>query len=330
MDPVLRSADEALGTLVEEWGRLIGQDPAATVFHTPQYARAWLAEFGEGREIRVVEIRRDGALAGLAALSLDPDGVLRFLGDLETTDYLGPVSHPEERDEVAQALIEAALAIRGWRLCELHGLASDSGWPEAIARAAKEGGLETEQRQQEVCPRIALGGSFEDYLAALPGKLRHEIRRKARRLERDRGTYLVRNADASTLEEDLARFYEMHRSSNGPKGKFLHEGMASFFSRLAREMLDARWLRLSTLEVEGEPVAGCFAFSMGGVWSVYNSAFDHREGAVAPGMVLLAETIRLAAEEGCGTFDLLRGSEEYKYRFGASDLPLIQVELQRP
>lgn len=329
MDPVLWSAADALDTLAAEWRALVARDPGASIFHTPEYVRAWLAEFGDGRDARLVEMRRDGAVAGVAAVSLDPDGVLRFLGDQETTDYLGPVSAPADREQAAQALVEAISRVEGWSVCELHGLAADTGWPDAIARAAKEAGLEVEDQQQEVCPRVALAGTFDDYLVALPGKLRHEIRRKARRLERERGSYVVRNADAATLDADLATFYEMHRSSNGPKGKFLHEGMASFFSRLARETLAAGWLRLSMLEIAGRAVAGCLAFSMGGTWSVYNSAFDHASGAVAPGMVLLAETIRLATKEGCATFDLLRGSEAYKYRFGASDVPLLELRIRR-
>jgi CelD/BcsL family acetyltransferase involved in cellulose biosynthesis len=43
----------------------------------------------------------------------------------------------------------------------------------------------------------------------------------------------------------------------------------------------------------------------------------------------MGETIRLAAEEGCSTFDMLRGDEPYKYRFGATDVPLIRLLLER-
>jgi CelD/BcsL family acetyltransferase involved in cellulose biosynthesis len=34
-------------------------------------------------------------------------------------------------------------------------------------------------------------------------------------------------------------------------------------------------------------------------------------------MVLVGEDIRLALEEGCAAFDLLKGDYQYKYRFGA-------------
>jgi CelD/BcsL family acetyltransferase involved in cellulose biosynthesis len=82
--------------------------------------------------------------------------------------------------------------------------------------------------------------------------------------------------------------------------------------------------------VGGEPWAGAISYSALGVWGVYNSAFDHARREPAPGMVLMGETIRLAAEEGCHTFDFLRGAEPYKYRFGASDVPLAALTLRKP
>lgn len=180
-----------------------------------------------------------------------------------------------------------------------------------------------------MCPRIAIAGSYEDYLTALPGKLRHEIRRKARRLERDLGPFELRTSTSETLESDLEAFYGMHRSSQGPKGKFLHPGMASYFSALARAASAAGWLRLVWLERGGTPVAAMLGFARAGVWSAYNSAYEHSLSAVAPGMVLAAEAVRLATEEGCATFDLLRGSEEYKYRLGAVDIAVVRMDLRR-
>ncbi|MBI4729613.1 MAG: GNAT family N-acetyltransferase [Acidobacteria bacterium] len=324
MDVAVHEHPRALAERADEWRALAVEDPAATVFHLPEYAGVWWSELAGRRFVRLVEMRERGALAGIAALSLDPDGILRFFGDLETADYLGPVSRLSDRDAVAEALVETALRADGWSVWEMHGLAENSGWAEPLARAAKALGLEVEGRQQDVCPRIRLEGTYEQYLASLPGKPRHEIRRKARRLAAA-GPWRVRAAVPETLDSDLERFFAMHRSSAGPKGKFLHEGMASFFTGLAASVQNFGRLRLHFLDLGGETVAGTFAFSWRGTWSVYNSAYDHARRDLAPGMVLVAETIRIATEEGCRVFDLLRGSEAYKYRFGACDGALVQL-----
>ena len=66
-----------------------------------------------------------------------------------------------------------------------------------------------------------------------------------------------------------------------------------------------------------ELAAGTIGYRFGRTFSLYNSAFDRRWGTLAPGMVLVAEDIRLAIEAGCTGFDLLKGDYTYKYRFGA-------------
>jgi CelD/BcsL family acetyltransferase involved in cellulose biosynthesis len=229
---------------------------------------------------------------------------------------------------VAAAVFEA-MGGDGARGFEMDGLAADSGWPEAFTGAAKAAGYSVAEEHPEACPRVAIPGSFEAYLAELPGKLRHEIQRKGRRLERDAGPYEIRFATEQTLDDDLEKFFAMHRSSTGPKGHFMHEGMATFFGSFAWMLFSQGWLRLALLEVDGVPWAGVFAFAFGGEWGVWNSAYDHSKRELSPGMVIMGDCIGFAAREGCHTFDLLRGTEPYKYRFGAVDVPLVKLTIER-
>ncbi len=328
MRSVVHDDPSAFSALVGPWRELLGKDPAASVFHTPQYLAVWWSEFGSGADLRVIEVLDAETLRGIVAAMRRADGVFGFAGDRDSTDYRGPVSTPEDRDAVAGAVLDA-VAGDDWRVFEMEGLAADSGWPEAFSRAAGERGFSVSQSETDACPRVVIPGSWDAYMASLPGKLRHEINRKARRLERDAGPYTVRMATEETLDDDLDAFFEMHRSSDGPKGRFMHEGMATFFGSFAWMLFSQGWLRLATLEVEGEPWAGVYGFRSGSDWDVWNSAYDHRRRELSPGMVLMGECIRLAAEEGCTIFDFLRGAEPYKYRFGAVDMPLIRLEVGR-
>jgi CelD/BcsL family acetyltransferase involved in cellulose biosynthesis len=315
--------------LAPRWREVLELDPATSVFQTPQYLATWHAEFGSERGLRILEMSGDGDSArAMAALTIGADGVLQFAGDLDTTDYQGPVSAPEDRESVAATIFETMDA-EPWRSFELTGLAADTGWPEAFTAAAKSAGHEVSDGPLAACPRVAIPGSFEAYLAALPGKLRHEMLRKARRLEREAGAFAIRLANEETLDDDLERFFAMHRTSEGPKGHFMHEGMATFFGSFAWMLFSQGWLRLAFLEIGEEPWAGAFGFSYRGTWGVWNSAYDHRRRELSPGMVLMSECIRLAAAEGSTTFDLLRGTEPYKYRFGAVDVPVVQMTVVR-
>ena len=47
----------------------------------------------------------------------------------------------------------------------------------------------------------------------------------------------------------------------------------------------------------------------------------------SPGWVLLAHQIRWAIEQGRNEFDFMRGDEDYKYRFGASNQYVMRVQV---
>lgn len=315
----------ALATLAPAWRELAAQDPAATIFQSPEYAWVWWEEFGALRSLALAEIHDEAAvLLGIAPLSMEPDGVVHFVGDPAVTDYLAPVSRPHDRDRVATAIIEVATGLAGFTGLSLSALPADTGWNDALSRAAKAAGLVVIEDTIDVCPVAQIDGSWEGYLSSLSGKQRHEIRRKARRLQ-EHGGYAVRLSGTASIDEDLDAFFALHRSSDGPKGKFMHENMATYFRRLAHTMLDGGRLRLAMMELAGVPVAGLFGFSDGATWSIYNSAYDHARRELSPGMVLVADTIKLAAEEGCSRYDFLRGAEEYKYRFGAVDRQIVTV-----
>ena len=87
--------------------------------------------------------------------------------------------------------------------------------------------------------------------------------------------------------------------------------------------------RLHELQVGGLPGAACVSLVRGEEWGLYNSAYDETLSMLAPGMVIISELLKVAAEEGATTFDLLRGGEEYKYRFGAEDRQLLTAAFQR-
>ena len=84
-------------------------------------------------------------------------------------------------------------------------------------------------------------------------------------------------------------------------------GMEIFFRRLGEAFCADGVFRLTFIEVGGKLAAGTIGFVWGGTSYLYNSAFDRSWGTLAPGMVLVGEDIRLAIEQGCSGFDLLKG-----------------------
>jgi CelD/BcsL family acetyltransferase involved in cellulose biosynthesis len=256
---------------------------------------------------------------------------LRFLGGTEVVDYLGPVAVPEAAEAFAKELFAALARLEDWSDADLRGLAEDRPWLLRLDDAARAEGFETEisDDQNGVAPFLPLPGSYDEYLAALPAKLRHEIKRKARRLVAEAGPYSISVAHGDTLVPYLDRFVELHRTSEGPKGVFMQPGMEIFFRRLGEAFLPRGIFSLVFIELGGSKVAGTIGFRFEGTYSLYNSAFDRELRHLSPGMVLVAEDIRIAIESGCSAFDMLKGDYEYKYRFGATPRAIKRLSVRR-
>ena len=303
-----------------DWSTLVTADPAGTFFHTPGFLKLYWEEFAREPDHLLLAFAGEGeAQVGAVAFELI-GSTLRFLGGTEVTDYLGPVALPDAQPAVAKELFAALARREDWTEADLRGLPADRAWLVLLAEAAEAQGLHVLalEDQNGVAPFLQVPGSYDEYLEQLPSKLRHEVKRKSRKLEAEAGPWHICLATTEDLEASLDVFVEMHRTSEGPKGVFMQPGMEIFFRRLGEEFLPRGMFNLTFIELDGHrKLAGTIGFRFEGTYYLYNSAFDREFQAVSPGMVLVAEDIRIAIEAGCSVFDLLRGDYAYKYRFGA-------------
>jgi CelD/BcsL family acetyltransferase involved in cellulose biosynthesis len=314
------------------WAELVAADPAGTFFHTPAYLKLYWEEFGEQPEHLLLAFAEEDDGRQVGAVAFERIGeVLRFLGGTEVTDYMGPVGLKESQPQIAAELWRALLSRDDWSSADLRGLPEDRSWLALLRESAVDQGLRVEETEDQngVAPFLDLSPTWDEYLEVLPAKMRHEIKRKAKKLEAEAGEFRIVTATPETLHGFLDRFVELHRMSEGPKGVFMQPGMEIFFRRLGEAFLPDGVFRLSFIEVGGVWAAGTIGFAYGGTFSLYNSAFDRDWQQLAPGMVLVGEDIRMAIEGGCKAFDLLKGDYSYKYRFGARPRAIRKLVVQR-
>jgi len=326
------------GGLRSEWEVLVEEDPAGTIFQTPRYLGAWHRVLGAGTAVRVHTVHRDGRLIGVVPDANDragspagPQEIRRFQGGTEVTDYLGPVSRPEDRADVADAYLANLAADVDWDEFVAGGLAADGGWADAFRRSAGDHGLSVlSDEREDVCPVVDLEAGYDAYLAGLPGRLRQELVRKTRKLARDVGDLELIEVPAGEVADRLDGFLDSAAASFPDKrGFFQRPDIHRWFRALAETFAPEGRFRLHELHVGGLPAASGVSLVERGRWGLYNSSFDPTLGSLAPGMVFVGLLIERAAAEGCGTFDLLRGDESYKYRFGARDRVLDRLTIVR-
>ncbi len=329
------------GALADAWETLLDRDPAGTVFHGARFLRLWCRNLRGRCDLRLRFVSEGSDVIGVVPEVRETDDatdrrIVHFAGGEHVTDYLGPVSRPEHRRTVAEEWMAVLAVEDDWDVLRAGGLAEDAGWHEHVAGAADRAGLVVSGPEvEDVCPRIDLAGGWDGYLERLSSKQRHEIRRKARKLGREAGVVKLDEVERVDAVDEIDTFIAMCGRSPGEKANFFDRpGAPDFFRGLAAEFAADRTLRLHRLDVDGQLAAMTLSLVHGGdrsprEWGLYNSAFEPDLGALAPGLVLIGELIRIAAEDGCDVFDLLRGAEPYKYRFGAVDRRLRELTITR-
>jgi CelD/BcsL family acetyltransferase involved in cellulose biosynthesis len=316
-----------------EWRELLHRDPNRHIFVSPEWGKCWWEEFKEGKDLFILRVRRANEVVAVVPLYRKVEGgrrILRFLGGIDLTDYIGPICSLEDRNHVAAALV---LWLRDtdvvWDEFDAHNMPVPLGFAEYLVDHVDRAGLSFELEQEETAAVLILPSDWDLYLATLAKKQRHELRRKIRKLWNEHADVRVRTSTPEALEGDLATFFAMHRGAQGHKGHFMNPEIATFFARIARTFMPLGWMKLDLLEASGVPLAATFSFEHNARFYLYNSAFEPSAAALSPGLVLVALLLERSIEQKLERFDFLRGPERYKYQLGAQAVPLNNVRVFR-
>ena len=238
---------------------------------------------------------------------------LELLGHEDMIDYRSPVG--ETMELLADHFGQLAPG-RRFRFDSLPARAAD-----VFTMALDRAGVPYRLAPHTSTAVLDLPSSFDDYLAVIGKKERHETRRKRRRFEAALGApRMVTFLEAGPA---LDRFFLLHRRSEGSKGSFMTDQMAGMFV----DLLEGEGWRLDALYGDAPRlVAAVISYMDGSGYYLYNSAYDPDLRHTSPGVVLLSELIRLAIGKDLEVFDFLKGEEIYKFRMGARPRPLFLVE----
>jgi CelD/BcsL family acetyltransferase involved in cellulose biosynthesis len=320
-----------------EWDALLQESVSNVPFMMYGYLRRWWQTLGGGEwktaELALVVARRAGKLVGAAPLffaEYQGKPALLLVGSIEVSDYQDFLVRPADLDEFLDHLLPfLAAELPGWKTIELYNVLDSSPSLPALQAAAERVGWSYRIESYKHCPFIELPGDWETYLAGIDKKQRHEIRRKMRRMEESDASahwYVVENS--ATLDVEIENFLElMHQDDE--KREFLTPAMMEHMRLTARWAHQAGILQMVFLEVYGQKAAGKFSFDyLGRLWG-YNSGVDRRFMEYSPGWVLLGYMLKWAIEHGRLVLDFMRGDEQYKYRFGATDRFVMHATLER-
>jgi CelD/BcsL family acetyltransferase involved in cellulose biosynthesis len=241
-------------------------------------------------------------------------------GSPDVCDHLDLVATPGREREVCRALIEHLGRFESVDRLDFGPARPDSVVVRALLPEVRGRGLACEVIEDEAVYQMPLPASWEDYLASLSGKERHEVRRKLRRGGEAFGFEMTGGSEAAVEE-----FMRLFRRNRTDKADFMDARMERFFRSLALQLPETR---LGLLRVDGALAAAVWCFDHGPTRYLYNSGYDANYSGLSVGLACKLLSIRDAIARGLGTYDFLKGNETYKRRLGGEPVPLVRCRIE--
>jgi CelD/BcsL family acetyltransferase involved in cellulose biosynthesis len=326
-----------LTALRPQWNELLRASAADGPFLTWEWLHAWWKHLHGAAALKAVAVRDGNDLIAIAPLMITPGVVpwfarLEFLGSGHAgSDYLDVIVRIGRETEALRAIAGFLKAQKmtlrldhlpdvslGAQLAEQ--LASD-GWVASVA----PGG---------VCPVIPLAGhTWDSYLATLGSAHRANVRRRLRAVSQQFGMRFERVTSDSQRRDALVAlggFHERRFRTGRGSTAFLTPALRAFQDDVTRRALDRGWLRMYVLWLNDVPAAVMYGFLYNRQFYFYQHGHDDRYARHSVGLVLMALTIRAAIDEGAQAFDLLWGTEPYKWLWTRETQTLRQIHLFPP
>lgn len=301
---------EKLTALEPAWLDLCRRAPGITPFQTPMWLLPWWRAFGSN-DLAVIAARTGGQLDALAPLYIlrddDSDESLGMFLGTGISDYLDVLGD-------AGIVIDemASLNCQLWDLQQLRPSSS-------MLRAALPAGFSDNVEDQEPCPVLSFDGRAFENLGST--HFQKKLRYYRRALEKS-GTITIETPTPETLDDLLTALFDLHTARwkrRDLPGLLADDASQQFHREVARGMLDAGMLRIYATRFNGRIVAVFYGFALNGTVYFYLSGYDPDLEKLSIGTLLVAHAVEQAVHDGATTFDFLRGAEEYKYAWGATD-----------
>ena len=320
----------------EAWNALVEQSVADTPFSRFEYLSQWWKTLGGGEwkdaELVLVSATENDELVGIAPLFMaeyDGQRALMLVGSIEISDYLDLIVSEQDLPRFVSGLFDFLnSSFDGrWSALDWYNLPDSSPTLATLKAESERRGWTHQEEVYRPTPRIPLNGSFEDYLARIDKKQRHEIRRKMRRAaESEKNVRFLIVNGSSDIDSEINAFFDLMVQSPD-KEQFLHPAMRDQMTVTLQNAHEHGYLWLAFLEIDSVRTAASLNFDYKNKLWGYNSGVSNEHRELSPGWVLLAHTIQWCCENGRYEFDFMRGDEEYKYRFGGVNKYVMRVKV---
>jgi CelD/BcsL family acetyltransferase involved in cellulose biosynthesis len=317
---------EALERLRPEWAALWDRASKAGPFQHPDWLLPWWRCLGSG-ELLVLTVRDRAELVAVAPFYIYSDAArsirqLTLLGNgiSDSCDILLDENVPGSEQAVITGLIARQ---EYWNAYDFRDVPAGSVLVSTIAHQ-----LGGSSEEDTPCVVLELHDDWKaEGARALPRKVLADLHRCRRRAE-EIGQLRIGLAAAGQVSDALDGLFSLHERrwvALGERGVLSGSDVEAFHQEVAERFAHRAWLRLYRLYFGTRMAAANYGFCVRSRAYSYIGGFDPELANLSPGRMILYKAICDAAREGAGEFDLLRGAEKYKYRWGGRTRPQHRV-----
>jgi CelD/BcsL family acetyltransferase involved in cellulose biosynthesis len=305
-----------VAALAAEWEAL-ARSAGAPPFAYPGWFAAWYDAFGSGRP-QMLAAREEGELVAVVPLERR-GGVLSAAANWHTPLYAAPV-RPHALDEVARALLEVHVRRLDLTLLDPHD-------PLAAALRSPRCAERVVERQ----PWVDTRGSWDDFDAALPRKMRKELRRQGRRLGEQGEVRFEFRQGGDALDALLNEGFRVEGSGwKAERGTAIASDPAveRFYRNVAHWADQRGWLTLAFLRVDDTAVAFDMHLEPGRATYVLKGGFDPDWARFSPGSTLTYASLQRAFEDGdIQSYEFVGTDDAYKLSWTEDTRERVRLQL---
>ena len=310
----------------EEWDMLLHTSDEDDIFLSYEWLRSWWDIYGEGRKLHIITARDDGELVGAAPLMVSTLGkivkfrIIEFVGT-GPSDRLAALAK-KGREEVLGSIWKHLEKECKWDVLDLRDVREGESTARALRSSFPSAEIET-----SVDPYIPLVGSYEDYVKGLSSNFRHNIVRSWKRLTDDHSARLEILGSPGEMERGFKTLLGLNalRWKDIGTSTLESEQMRQFLDKALRALSPKGQVVFHVLLASDMAISVTLGFHYSGRYLYYLSGFNPEFHNYGPGRSLLAKIVEDSYSRGLTEMDLLRGGEDYKFKFNPKERNLLRV-----
>jgi CelD/BcsL family acetyltransferase involved in cellulose biosynthesis len=276
------------------------------------WAASCRATLDARRPLRIVQLNRDERCVGLAPLVLRRVRGMRRLAPLGLSDLHEPMDLVASDADALERLTAAVVARR--EPLVIDRMLANSPTLAAFEKSCRGRAIFV-RRSAANCPYITLDASWLDPASHLNSGRRSDLRR-ARRKAEQAGAVSIEILSPQPAEVDALLDKAMAIEAKSWKGTArtalaYDRHRAEFFRHYAHEAAREGILRICFLHIGDQPAAMQIAVEQNGGFWLLKIGYDAEFSSASPGLLLMQETIRYAAEAGLTSYEFLGRAEAW-------------------